>query len=495
MIMLGWLWKLAAGRPARESICLNRQLPQGAWFSFLCQKTIVHMTNRYQPLSDRQMKVLEWIASGCPSGIWDDYSYKHTTYALADRGLVSVDRRRRHWSTDVTDAGRYYLQHRQYRPEPEPRGSGLSPVKRQKPTNVPGLSGIDLIAMVQAVGGVLVIPDPAQGLRSSYRRAISKAIVEGAVPENSLLRHTGRDRGDLVVSLISRADAGQRYVKPQRIPLPAVLDETVHDTVRILQHERPELIDVSDDLRARALLVLQGIADECDRRSYEFTLRPNGTPTFRICLHGIAFDFALFEEYERRPIVDQDALQAAKYPWQRVRSTVEKVRSGRLIIQTGSRYSHVSWADRKRWNLGDRLPDLFVYIERSTIAQLEQRDREERERARIRQAWEEARERAAQLFVTDANRRRLNDQLAACHRAEDIRAFAEKIDCQSERTDDPELALRTRHWADWMRSEADRTDPLCRATDLTYYNPEEIKDSDLEPFMPRGASVWRPPPL
>ena len=38
-------------------------------------------------------------------------------------------------------------------------------------------------------------------------------------------------------------------------------------------------------------------------------------------------------------------------------------------------------------------------------------------------------------------------------------------------------------------------DPLLRPADLVYVTPEEIKDSDLAPFMPRGMSVWRPPPV
>lgn len=57
-----------------------------------------------------------------------------------------------------------------------------------------------------------------------------------------------------------------------------------------------------------------------------------------------------------------------------------------------------------------------------------------------------------------------------------------------------ELALQAHQWAAWTRSEADRTDPLLRPTDLIYLKPEDIKDSDLDAFMPGGMSVWRPPP-
>jgi hypothetical protein len=45
------------------------------------------------------------VADGCPDGVWNDFSYKHVAYALADRGLVTVVRRRRSWQAAVTDDG------------------------------------------------------------------------------------------------------------------------------------------------------------------------------------------------------------------------------------------------------------------------------------------------------------------------------------------------------------------------------------------------------
>ncbi|WP_437773515.1 hypothetical protein [Arthrobacter sp. KNU40] len=264
--------------------------------------------------------------------------------------------------------------------------------------------------------------------------------------------------------------------------------------MRTLRDKRPRLLDVADSSRERALLVLQAIAEECGRRGYEFSLRPDDNPTFQISMDGVSFGFVMFEEYESRPVMNEADLKEAKYDWQRVRSTVRKVRSGKLVIRTGSRHSPVSWADRKRWSLAGRLPYLFAYVEQSTIETIEQRANAERERIERRQAWERALDRARQLCVTDLNRRRLDDQLAASRRAENLRCYADSIDRQAEAMDDAEPALQARQWAAWMRSEADRTDPLLRLTDLAYVRPEAIKDSDLDAFMPRGMSVWRRPP-
>ncbi|WP_413247827.1 hypothetical protein [Sinomonas flava] len=440
------------------------------------------------------MKVLEWVAGGCPDGVWEDYSFKRTTYALEDRGLVTVDRRRKSWSAQVTDDGRYYLEHRQYRPNPGRLGSHPAAAgHREEPHAAVALSPVELIAELQAVDGVLTVPDPAPNTRALYGRAISKAISDGAVPEGYVLRHTGSDRGDLVIRLISRDDDGQKEDKLPPIPVPTSL-ETVHESVRKLRDERPGLLDVADSSRERALLVLQAIADECGRRGYEFGLRPDGAPTFQISVEGIPSGFSMSEEYERRPVVNEDELKEAKYTWQRVRSTVQKVRSGRLVIRAGSSYSPVSWADRKRWSLAHRLPDLFAYVEQHTAEVIERHAREQRELAERRQAWEQALDRARQLYVADLNRRRLDDQLAASHRAEDLRRYADRIDRQADAMDDAEAALWARQWAVWTRAEADRADPLLHPTDLVHVQPEDIKVSDLDAFMPRGMSVWSPPP-
>ncbi|WP_147268321.1 helix-turn-helix domain-containing protein [Spongiactinospora rosea] len=69
-------------------------------------------------LTDRQVKVLRWIADGCPERSWPDESHKHTARALQSRGLANVSRKRKIWTATITEAGRYYLEHGTYRPDP-----------------------------------------------------------------------------------------------------------------------------------------------------------------------------------------------------------------------------------------------------------------------------------------------------------------------------------------------------------------------------------------
>lgn len=466
------------------------------------------MVGRHPPLSERQVDVLAWVADGCPDGVWGDFTFKRTTYALADRGLVTVDRRRLSWSAQLTDRGRYYLDHGTYpgernqadrpaRPkEPtkraRPQSRGASPVRAWEPVGAFSVSPSDLVTELQAKEGALTVTDPAAGVRAAYRRAISRAVNDGLVPDGYVLRHKGRDHGDLVIRLLPRDEAAP--VRDQLDPI--VVPESLHgshEAVRELRDHLPDLLDVGDGSRRRALLILEAIADECGLRGYEFGLRDDGQPTFQISVGDIVFAFALSEEYERREVPDPDELATAKYEWQRVRSTVKRVHSGRLVIRLGDRYSSTSWADRKRWTLVDKLPQLFQHVEQTTNQIAEQRARTEIEREERRQAWEAALVQARQDYIADLNRRRLDKQLSDAARADDLRRYAAQVDQHATSLDDPDVARRVRDWAAWVRTEADRIDPLQRPENLAHVEPEEIRSIDLDPFMPRGMSAWKPP--
>ena len=74
---------------------------------------------RRQPLSDRHVDVLRWIADGCPDREWPDESHKLSARALESRGLARVRRKGKLWHAVLTDDGQHYLDHGRY-PEPQP---------------------------------------------------------------------------------------------------------------------------------------------------------------------------------------------------------------------------------------------------------------------------------------------------------------------------------------------------------------------------------------
>lgn len=464
------------------------------------------MVRRFRPLSERQVKILDWVADGCPDGVWADTTHKRTAYALADRGLVTVDRRRHSWSAALTESGRYYLEHGNYRPEPigqgpdhrppgKERGSGRdrSVGRGRQVRSTFSVSPTDLVAELQSSEGVLTVPDPALEVRAGYRRAISRAITDGLVPDGYVLRHKGRDRGDLVVRLLSRDEAAPVREQLPLIPVPESLGGA-HEAVLELRDQRPELLDVEESSQQRALLILQAVAEECDRRGYGFSSGSAGNSTFQISVGEIVFAFAMFEEYTRRETPDREEPATVKYEWQRVRSTVQRVRSGRLVIRLGERYSSVSWADRKRWTLADKLPQLFAHVGQTAGDIVERRARAERERQERHRAWEAALVQAKQGYVADFNRRRLDRQLVDAARAEELRRYAARIDQHVVSQHDASAVDHAHGWSAWIRTEADRIDPFQRPEDFSYVDPEQIEPRDLDPFMPRGMTAQHPPP-
>lgn len=157
------------------------------------------------------------------------------------------------------------------------------------------MSPEDLVAELQSSDGVLNVPDPESEVRAGYRRAISKAITDGLVPDGYVLRHKGRDRGDLVVRLLSRDESAPAREQLLLIPVPESLD-AAFDAVLKLRDHRPELLDIEASSRQRALLILQTIAEECDRRGYGFSPGSEGHSTSQIGVGEIVFAFAMFEE-------------------------------------------------------------------------------------------------------------------------------------------------------------------------------------------------------
>jgi excisionase family DNA binding protein len=153
---------------------------------------------RRQPLSDRQINVLRWIADGCPAREWPDESHKLTARALESRGLARVRRKGKLWHAILAEDGQYYLDHGRY-PEPP----------QQEPAPTRGLpeSG-------QAAGQAAIMTARLavrQATSSQERRSLSAArariVRQAAHP--SLLK-------DILMRykiVVSRVQTAERHVR------------------------------------------------------------------------------------------------------------------------------------------------------------------------------------------------------------------------------------------------------------------------------------------
>jgi hypothetical protein len=207
------------------------------------------VVRRFALLSEQQVKVLRWVADGCPDGAWKDFSYKRTACALADRGLVTVDRRRHTWRATITEGGRFYLNQGIYRDveavssrRAVQAGSQSAETAASVSRPAPFVTAESLLAELSSTDGGADGPGPSiEGARGISVRD-QQAITDGVVPHGCGLRHTGRDGGDLVIRLVSLDEPARARPLPA-VPVPVTVQGR-HEAVMALC-DSPDLLDVS----------------------------------------------------------------------------------------------------------------------------------------------------------------------------------------------------------------------------------------------------------
>lgn len=440
---------------------------------------------RNQPLAPRQVEVLQWIAKGCPAGVWQDFSYKTTAYALAVRGLVTVDRRRNEWSAQLTDDGRFYILNGSYPSDTIPNGGAGSSLNRPKVTDL----AAELLVQLTSAGGQLTVPSPTDRQRAMYRRAIHRLITGHYLPEGFVLRHTGRDHGDLTIRL-QHADEVPRRPPSPKVTVPpssVAITDDVRDLVSGIR------LPVTERTMERALRILQAVANECAVRGWSMNRDPEDDSWLKIITSDGAFQLSLREQLVDCDVPDEATLSTSKYSWQRIPLQARKVGSGRLTLQLGKYYPTRSWSDRSRWSLDDKLGALFAELDAQVAEAVEERRRREADLLRRQQAWDAAVLAAKKAYVVDLNRRRLDNQVDSYARARKLREYARALTDVIDSCQDATAANSVRRWQQWASDEADRVDPVNRVDVLCYVEPDSVAPEDYAPFMPAGMNAQHRP--
>ncbi|MDX1873301.1 hypothetical protein SBI67_14350 [Mycolicibacterium sp. 120266] len=330
---------------------------------------------------------------------------------------------------------------------------------------------------------------PTDRERARYRRAIHHLITDHQIPEGFVLRHTGRDRGDLVIRLIREADEPRPTPPPQVVVPPSTVQvsgevRAVASTVRMA---------VTDPSRERALRILQAVTDECASRGWTLGRDPRDDRRFQITTSECSFELSLREELVDREVPDDEKLGAAKYSWQRVPLHVRKVGSGRLTLQLGQYYRTKSWSDRRRWTLDSKLGALFAELDGRVAEATTQRQQREADLARRQQEWDTAVLDAKQAYVVDLNRQRLQEQAVQHAQAQALRDYAAALDDVIAGCADASATEPIRQWQHSALDEADRIDPTNHPDMLCSLEPDTIAPDDYAPFMPHGMHAHRRP--
>lgn len=240
---------------------------------------------------------------------------------------------------------------------------------------------------------------------------------------------------------------------------------------------------------------MQAIAAEAERRGYEVRCPGGEGAQLRLIAGDLGCTVTVTELTESRPRkLTSEEIEARKlYPWQRIQQEYVQTPTGQLEIEADCGFSgELRRHDGQRWRIEDKVWDVFATIERATEVRARQRaeqDRhaaaEERRRAERRERWEDAIAEARTRALEDQRVQALNDQLAGWQRARTVRAYADAIEDHLRRAAAAEPAEATAEWIAWMRTYADRIDPVPQLP----HQPDEsaINADDLRPYL-RGFS-------
>jgi hypothetical protein len=445
-------------------------------------------------LNELQVRVLRWIADGCPDGVFDGYEHRVSAAALRTRGLVQISGRGPTWSATMTESGKRALDGGEVRaPADSERERTLSATEQ-------------LIADVIAAGGTLRVPAYRGGEGRNYPQLVRAAQYWRKIPEGKRLQIVGVGLVETEIRLVDGPPATD--IASGAVPVPQRLTKP-HPVAAAFRNDT-ERHEVARANIARATRVVHAIAVEGGRRGYEVAPAPESQAErgrdrwtasnhghLVITIRGHSYRLRISEEkVKTRGPWEMEVRHWADVPFPQnaprnaAKGAYDAKGTGRLAIVIDGGYARqgrqATFADRRSWTLEERLPDLFRELEIRS-AEDDYRDLERKREAEERQRrWELAMEEARMRFVEAKREAALTDQLTNWQRAEVASRY---LDVLLKRF--PE-APETQELIAWLRDYIERIDPLTIAPRL----PEigEIKSDELRPFLgnlsPYGPGQW-----
>lgn len=462
---------------------------------------------RWETLNNRQLMVLQRVADSTDPVSSKTPDLATTVYALRSRGLVHTPRREGIWHAELTEAGRFYLEHGHHpdRPEPE-KAAVISPREPKAAAQKTDLAS-DLIRELHAGDGTITIDEPDDELRARYRRAISAAKRRGLVPVGKQLLHTGRDTGPLIIKLAEAGPAAQTSWNRVRT---LARDEISGDQMLEMLSRDQSVLAVSDGLRARTVELVRSLARKASRRGHIVAItRKKGRLVLRVREHQFTIKISEeIDEVPKRLPADDPRLRRA-YSWQRITPPeYESVPSGQLRLELSPHTPHAhEWGDAGKAKIESRLNEVLAHAEQQADAadaeavererqqeawraqeqqRQQQRLAEQKEReTKATAAWESAMEAARNLAVEDLRQRAFGDALLGWVTAGQIRGFCTALAQIGTEGVDP---AGLDGWIAWANAWADKIDPLHHPSDFAgLFDPEPSPD-DLRPHL----GEWSP---
>ncbi|HXJ49308.1 MAG TPA: hypothetical protein VNF91_09095 [Candidatus Acidoferrum sp.] len=431
-------------------------------------------------LTEKQVELLRWVASGCPEGVLEGEAYRISAAALRNRGLLTTWGRGPTWGASITPAGTEYLARVDGPDPPIPRQANTSLTQR-------------LVDDVVAAGGVLRVPRRGWGSRSDvdYEQRARIAQLHGKTPPGMRLT-TRYVESELEIRLEDAIPGTEVALRP--VPVPKRVT-SLHPVAQQFRDNTASHF-VSRTQLPRCVRVIHALATEAERRGFSVSIVQPGGERARpqrsddghlvISIRGHAYGLKVVEEkVSNRGAFDAETayrrrVNYPEYLKPRTRTRYDQDGTGRLQISCngyGDRGGRpATWADRNSWALEDKLPALLRELEvraaEDDYRAIElQREAERRERER-----ELALEAARQRFLEQHRAQILREQVAAWL---DARAIRDYLALLEERYGDREESVE---WIDWIHRYVDQhVDPLASPPRMP---PEpEVSPHDLRPFL------------
>ncbi|MFG3112998.1 PE-PGRS family protein [Streptomyces sp. NPDC048197] len=406
---------------------------------------------RWSPLNDRQLALLTRIGEGTNPVTSESSELAVTARALKSRGLITMPKHGGKWQAEITNDGRFYLEHGHHpdRPEPAPRKQRpvaaepkptvaaprpqrVVPPPAPKPTPTraakpprqsPAEVGAALIAQVQKAGRFLRIPDPSTEERARYRRAFDAA--RQCAPEGYHLKYSGRAKGDFFLGLLRVTGEDDTEWNRIRLARSRVITD-VEDVIAAVTADH-SAFEISDEVLPRVVSLLRLLAEQALARHGEIAVsKKRRQPRPLLTIHGRTYEISFSERQKQVRYVPKQPGRRT-YDWQRVTPAHRFEPSGELelVVSHASAYSsgyHYGW--KKEWGdtakkpLENQISSIFRALkaraeeeERARLAREaeQQRLREERERLaeerRLREAKEQEERRRREAEAEERTRR------------------------------------------------------------------------------------------
>jgi hypothetical protein len=469
------------------------------------------------PLNQRQIQVLRWIGDGCPDGVMTGHTHKTTAVALQGRRLAVVSRRRGVWSADITDTGRYYLEHGDF--PPKALGPHRRPAAKRDPTartsrssitsrgsvptaakpalsrgTVPSSSrqasddgvkparegAVDrLIRQLKEVGGRIHVEAPTwvnnRCIGVDYGQLIKAANRTGKVPAGQ--RILSRDHGRFGMDIWLAPAIPGTQVQPRPVPVPTRV--TRYHPVVTAYRDRRDRHEISKAHQSRALLILQALITEAERRGFHATLTDDRAQRSEHYRWAASRDghIAITVDGHPQPLRLLEIGMPSRSAWnanhyRQLDTYFTNTGTGRLRLEMAG-YGGVEgrvfrWSDGERTRLEDKLPAVLAEIE-IRAAEGAHRDHERQAQQDARRAEEEQAERRAAARALEKGRAdALLDQLHRWETARRLRGYLTALEEALEQrqrsttgTDtEPPPAADVIRWLNWARQYTEQLDPL-----------------------------------